>query len=121
MADTKCRPAERCARNLRAFLDVDCVTSPQKGELLAEGDPSSKMHCIALLKEDAISFTEIRRILYLNKRETPVDDQDPWSTRCLQRSDHWVASCSKKRRGQRLEREIVSYPPGVSLVSATLI
>lgn len=39
---------------------------------------------------------EIRRTLYLNKRDTPVDDQDPWFQQMLDKLDHWVASCPKK-------------------------
>ncbi|KAF9883164.1 hypothetical protein FE257_004049 [Aspergillus nanangensis] len=39
---------------------------------------------------------EIRRTLYLNKRDTPVDDQDPWFSQMLDKLDHWVATCPKK-------------------------
>jgi hypothetical protein len=42
---------------------------------------------------------EIRRTLYLNKRETPVDDQDPWFAQMVAKMDDWVASCPKHDGG----------------------
>ncbi|THC99066.1 hypothetical protein EYZ11_001462 [Aspergillus tanneri] len=45
---------------------------------------------------------EIRRTLYLNKRETPTDDQDPWFSQMLNKLDHWVASCPKNDGGSGL-------------------
>ncbi|KAA8644584.1 putative C6 transcription factor [Aspergillus tanneri] len=38
---------------------------------------------------------EIRRTLYLNKRETPTDDQDPWFSQMLNKLDHWVSRTAK--------------------------
>lgn len=46
--------------------------------------------------------SEIRRTLYLNKRETPLDDQDPWFSQMLCKLDYWVASCPKKDGGSGL-------------------
>ncbi|OJJ49340.1 hypothetical protein ASPZODRAFT_129778 [Penicilliopsis zonata CBS 506.65] len=48
---------------------------------------------------------EIRRMLYLNKRETPVDDQDPWFAQMLAKLDHWVASCPKNDGGSGLSEQ----------------
>jgi hypothetical protein len=45
---------------------------------------------------------EIRRRLYLNKRETPADDQDPWFAQMLAKMDHWVVSCPKHDGGTGL-------------------
>ncbi|KAL4896724.1 fungal-specific transcription factor domain-containing protein [Aspergillus ambiguus] len=39
---------------------------------------------------------EIRRTLYLNKREAPIDDQDPWFSQMLDKLENWVTSCPKK-------------------------
>ncbi|KAI9369956.1 fungal-specific transcription factor domain-containing protein [Aspergillus egyptiacus] len=45
---------------------------------------------------------EIRRTLYLNKRERPLDDQDPWFSQMLAKIDHWMASCPKHDGGSGL-------------------
>ncbi|KAE8145459.1 fungal-specific transcription factor domain-containing protein [Aspergillus avenaceus] len=48
---------------------------------------------------------EIRRTLYLNKRDAPVDDQDPWFEQMLNKLDHWVASCPKNDGGSGLSEK----------------
>lgn len=48
---------------------------------------------------------EVRRMLYLNKRDTPADDQDPWFARMLAKIDHWVASCPKHDDGSGLNAQ----------------
>lgn len=45
---------------------------------------------------------ECRRMLYLNRRETPVDDQDPWFTQILAKVDHWMNSCPRNDDGSGL-------------------
>jgi hypothetical protein len=45
---------------------------------------------------------EARRVLYLNKRETPVDHQDPWFEQFGAKLDYWVASCPKQDGGSGL-------------------
>ena len=45
---------------------------------------------------------EIRRTLYLRKRETPVDDQDPWFPDILRRMDEWVSNSPKNDEGSGL-------------------
>ncbi|KAJ5762197.1 uncharacterized protein N7511_005579 [Penicillium nucicola] len=45
---------------------------------------------------------EGRRTLYLNRRETPVDDQDPWYSQMLAKLDHWMATCPKNDDGSGL-------------------
>jgi hypothetical protein len=45
---------------------------------------------------------EIRRMLYLKRRETPADDQDPWFTQMLEKVDRWVAECPKNDGGSGL-------------------
>ena len=42
---------------------------------------------------------EVRRVLYLNRRETPVDDQDPWFPYMLAKIDHWTDSCPRNGDG----------------------
>ncbi|KAJ5606225.1 hypothetical protein N7510_009006 [Penicillium lagena] len=48
---------------------------------------------------------EARRTLYLNKRDTPADDQDPWFAQMLAKIDHWVASCPKHDDGSGLNAQ----------------
>lgn len=45
---------------------------------------------------------EIRRTLYLNKRETPLNDQDPWFEQIMAKVNHWVDSCPKQDGGSGL-------------------
>ncbi len=45
---------------------------------------------------------EIRRTLYLRKRDAPVDDQDPWFHDILQRIDEWVSNSPKNDEGSGL-------------------
>ncbi|OKL59934.1 hypothetical protein UA08_04594 [Talaromyces atroroseus] len=47
---------------------------------------------------------EIRRTLYLNKRESPSTDQDPWFSCILAKLDHWVESCPKEDGGSGLSK-----------------
>ncbi|CAG8906491.1 unnamed protein product [Penicillium egyptiacum] len=45
---------------------------------------------------------EPRRMLYSNRRETPVDDQDPWFSQMLAKIDHWMATTPKNDDGSGL-------------------
>ena len=45
---------------------------------------------------------EIRRTLYLRKRDAPVDDQDPWFHDILRRIDEWVSNSPKNDEGSGL-------------------
>jgi hypothetical protein len=45
---------------------------------------------------------EIRRVLYLKKRETPVHEQDPWFQQMLTKIDNWVHDCPKNDEGSGL-------------------
>ncbi|KAL4750134.1 hypothetical protein BDW72DRAFT_176427 [Aspergillus terricola var. indicus] len=45
---------------------------------------------------------EIRRTLYLNKRDSPVDDHDPWFSQMLSKLDRWVSSCPTHDGGSGL-------------------
>ncbi|CAG8189786.1 unnamed protein product [Penicillium olsonii] len=45
---------------------------------------------------------EARRTLYLNRRETPVDDQDPWFSQMMAKIDHWMSTCPKNDDGSGL-------------------
>ncbi|RMZ79784.1 hypothetical protein DV738_g3195, partial [Chaetothyriales sp. CBS 135597] len=45
---------------------------------------------------------DIRRTLYLRKRDTPVSDRDPWFADIQRRIDQWVADCPKNDEGSGL-------------------
>ncbi|KAJ5942240.1 hypothetical protein N7516_002408 [Penicillium verrucosum] len=45
---------------------------------------------------------EPRRILYSNRRESPLDDQDPWFSQMLAKIDHWMATTPKNDDGSGL-------------------
>lgn len=45
---------------------------------------------------------EVRRALYLNRRETPVHDQDPWFGQMSAKIDHWMDTCPKNDDGSGL-------------------
>ncbi|RMZ83969.1 hypothetical protein DV737_g1332, partial [Chaetothyriales sp. CBS 132003] len=45
---------------------------------------------------------DIRRTLYLRKRDAPVSDQDPWFIDIQRRIDQWVSDCPKNDEGSGL-------------------
>lgn len=45
---------------------------------------------------------EIRRTLYLKKRDTPTHENDPWFHSMLQKIDDWVRDCPKNDEGSGL-------------------
>ncbi|OQE43747.1 hypothetical protein PENCOP_c003G07323 [Penicillium coprophilum] len=45
---------------------------------------------------------EPRRVLYSNRRESPLDDQDPWFSQMLAKIDHWMATTPKNDDGSGL-------------------
>lgn len=45
---------------------------------------------------------EIRRTLYLKKRDTPTHESDPWFHNMLQKIDDWVRDCPKNDEGSGL-------------------
>ena len=45
---------------------------------------------------------EIRRTLYLRKRDTPANEHDPWFHDMLRRIDDWVSDCPKNDEGSGL-------------------
>ncbi|KAL4811184.1 fungal-specific transcription factor domain-containing protein [Aspergillus unguis] len=45
---------------------------------------------------------EIRRTLYLNKRDSPVDDHDPWYSYMLDKLNNWISSCPTHDGGSGL-------------------
>lgn len=70
---------------------------------LLPGNHPIMKKCIAIhfLKMRLLQ-AEIRRMLYLRKRETPVDDQDPWFTDILRRIDAWVSDSPHNDEGSGL-------------------
>jgi Fungal specific transcription factor domain len=70
---------------------------------LALGHHPIMKKCIAVhfLKMRLLQ-AEIRRTLYLRKRATPTDEQDPWFHDILRRIDEWVSNCPKNDEGSGL-------------------
>lgn len=99
------RPSSFCVShnriNVKFFELVDDRYITPDG-ILAGGKPILPK-CIAIhFFKMRLLQAEIRRTLYLNKHETPVDDQDPWFSQMLAKLDHWVASCPKNDGGSGL-------------------
>ncbi|KAJ5715720.1 uncharacterized protein N7483_012901 [Penicillium malachiteum] len=46
---------------------------------------------------------EVRRALYLKRRESPVDDQDPWFSYMSAKIDQWMDSCPRNDDGSGLD------------------
>ncbi|KAK2760795.1 hypothetical protein FQN54_002033 [Arachnomyces sp. PD_36] len=87
--------------NVKFFEMVDDRFITPNG-ILPGGKPTMKK-CITIhFFKMRLLQSEIRRTLYLKKRDTPVDDQDPWFTNMLNKIDHWVASCPKNDEGSGL-------------------
>jgi len=61
----------------------------------------SKCISIHFLKMRLLQL-EGRRVLYLNRRERPVNDQDPWFSQMQAKLDHWMESCPKNDDGSGL-------------------
>jgi hypothetical protein len=70
---------------------------------LLPGSHAIMKKCIAIhfLKMRLLQ-AEIRRMLYLRKRETPTDDQDPWFGDILRRIDEWVSGSPHNDEGSGL-------------------
>lgn len=65
---------------------------------------------------------EPRRMLYSNRRESPVDDQDPWFSQMLAKIDHWMATTPKNDDGSGLNvKWFVDIPisPNAALLTIT--
>ncbi|EEP81001.1 hypothetical protein UREG_05843 [Uncinocarpus reesii 1704] len=101
------RPSAFCVShdhiNVKFFEMVDDKYITPEG-VLPEARPIMKK-CIAIhfLKMRLLQ-AEIRRTLYLRKRSTPIDDQDPWFAQMLQKLDDWVNSCPTNDEGSGLSR-----------------
>ncbi|EQL28227.1 hypothetical protein RJZ56_005286 [Blastomyces dermatitidis] len=73
-----------------------------RGGILPGSQPIMKK-CIAIhFFKMRLLQAEIRRTLYLKKRDRPHDDNDPWFTNMLAKLDRWVASCPKNDEGSGL-------------------
>lgn len=90
--------------NVRFFELVEDRYITRNG-ILPEGKPIPAK-CIAVhFFKMRLLQAEIRQTLYLNKRETPVDDEDPWFSQMLAKLDNWVASCPKNDAGSGLNEK----------------
>lgn len=67
---------------------------------LLQGHHPIMKKCIAIhfLKMRLLQ-AEIRRMLYLKKRESPLNDQDPWFSYMQNKIDSWVTDCPKNDEG----------------------
>ncbi|KAG5304935.1 fungal specific transcription factor domain-containing protein [Histoplasma capsulatum G186AR] len=73
-----------------------------RGGILPGSQPIMKK-CIAIhFFKMRLLQAEIRRTLYLKKRDRPLDDKDPWFTTMLAKLDRWVTSCPKNDEGSGL-------------------
>lgn len=57
---------------------------------------------------------EIRRTLYLKKREAPLNDQDPWFLNMQRKLDEWVATCPKNDEGSGLSESWYAISNAIS-------
>ena len=72
---------------------------------IAEGAPQIMKKCIAIhFFRMRLLQAEIRRMLYLRKRDSPVDDNDPWFAEMEAKIDSWVARCPKNDEGSGLSQ-----------------
>ncbi|OAX81368.1 hypothetical protein ACJ72_04290 [Emergomyces africanus] len=73
-----------------------------RGGILPGSKPIMKK-CIAIhFFKMRLLQAEIRRTLYLKKRDRPLNDKDVWFANMLAKLDHWVASCPKNDEGSGL-------------------
>lgn len=101
------RPSAFCVShdhiNVKFFEMVDDKYITPEG-VLPGAQPIMKK-CIAIhFMKMRLLQAEIRRTLYLRKRETPVDDQDSWFAQMLDKIDHWVNSCPQNDEGSGLSK-----------------
>ncbi|TPX24311.1 hypothetical protein DIZ76_013657 [Coccidioides immitis] len=99
------RPSAFCVThdhiNVKFFEIVDDKYITPQG-VLPEAQPIMKK-CIAIhFFKMRLLQAEIRRTLYLRKRDTPIDDQDPWFSQMLEKIDKWVNSCPTNDEGSGL-------------------
>ena len=90
--------------NVKFFQQVDDKYITPDGVL--PGAKSILPKCIAIhfLKMRLLQ-AEIRRTLYLNKRDTPVNDHDPWFHEMEDKMEFWVTSCPKNDGGSGLSEK----------------
>ncbi|PGH17161.1 hypothetical protein AJ79_01299 [Helicocarpus griseus UAMH5409] len=87
--------------NVKFFSMVDDRFITRGG--IPPGSQPIMKKCIAIhFFKMRLLQAEIRRTLYLKKRDRPLDDTDPWFTNMLAKLDHWVASCPKNDEGSGL-------------------
>jgi hypothetical protein len=85
--------------NFFELCDDRFITS---GGLLSGHQPVMKK-CISIhFFRMRLLQAEIRRTLYLKKRDSPVNDQDPWFSNMQRKLDEWVATCPKNDEGSGL-------------------
>lgn len=87
--------------NVKFFEMVDDRFITSQGVLPGCQPIMKKCIAIHFLKMRLLQ-AEIRRTLYLKKRDSPVDNDDPWFTNMMNKIDHWVVSCPKNDEGSGL-------------------
>ena len=87
--------------NVKFFEQVDDQYITPDGILPGAKPIFTKCIAIHFLKMRLLQ-AEIRRTLYLNRRDTPVHDHDPWFTQMEEKMEHWVVTCPKNDGGSGL-------------------
>ena len=87
--------------NVKFFEQCDDKFITPDGLLPGHHPIMKKCIAIHFLKMRLLQ-AEVRRTLYLRKRETPVNEHDPWVHDILRRIDEWVSNCPKNDEGSGL-------------------
>lgn len=87
--------------NVKFFQQVDDKYITADGLLPGAKPILGKCIAIHFLKMRLLQL-EIRRTLYLNKRDSPVSDQDSWFYQMEDKMERWVTSCPKHDGGSGL-------------------
>lgn len=88
--------------NVKFFETVDDKYITPSG--VTPGSPSSMKKRIAIhFFKMRLLQSEMRRKLYLKKRDEPRDDQDPWFAQMVAKMDDWVDTSPKNDEGSGLD------------------
>ncbi|KAG0159909.1 hypothetical protein PDIDSM_7436 [Penicillium digitatum] len=88
--------------NVKFFELVDDRYITAEGITLGAKPVLAKCIAVHFFKMRLLQL-EPRRMLYSNRRESPVDDQDPWFSQMLAKIDHWMATTPKNDDGSGLD------------------
>ena len=84
--------------DIKEFLPVDDTFIKSTG--VVQGSPPSMKKRIAMhFMKMRLLQLEIRRTLYMQKRQTPVNDMDPWFVQMEAKMNDWVSSSPRNDEG----------------------